>query len=136
MATAMKGIIALWSGTEATIPFGWAMCNGLNGTPDLRDKFIIGAGPAKPPGTTGGASSHTHVFSGTPAGHTHVFTPTSHAHDLISGYNIAAGGDIYHVTSTSLAPGTNASTNVTPAGTIPVGATVPPYYALCYIMHI
>lgn len=33
----------MWSGSVATIPAGWAFCNGSNGTPDLRDRFIVGA---------------------------------------------------------------------------------------------
>lgn len=38
-----SGVIALWKGSIATIPAGWLLCNGANGTPDLRDKFIVGA---------------------------------------------------------------------------------------------
>lgn len=40
----MKGIVCLWSGAIVDIPAGWQLCDGTNGTPDLRDKFIIGAG--------------------------------------------------------------------------------------------
>lgn len=46
------GGIILWSGTIASIPAGWALCNGANGTPDLTDKFIISvASSAENPGT-------------------------------------------------------------------------------------
>ena len=46
------GGIILWSGTIASIPVGWALCNGANGTPDLTDKFIISvASSAENPGT-------------------------------------------------------------------------------------
>jgi hypothetical protein len=38
------GVIVMWSGTIANIPTGWALCNGSNGTPDLRSRFIVGAG--------------------------------------------------------------------------------------------
>ncbi len=38
-----SGVIVLWSGTVATIPAGWALCNGTLGTPDLRDRFVVGA---------------------------------------------------------------------------------------------
>jgi len=38
-----KGVIVMWSGTVATIPSGWALCDGNNGTPDLRDRFVVGA---------------------------------------------------------------------------------------------
>jgi hypothetical protein len=41
------GMIAMWAGTEAQIPTGWALCNGLLGTPDLRDRFIIGSDDGK-----------------------------------------------------------------------------------------
>jgi len=37
------GGIIMWSGTIATIPTGWALCDGTSGTPDLRDKFVVGA---------------------------------------------------------------------------------------------
>jgi hypothetical protein len=50
------GIIALWSGTVAAIPSGWALCDGANGTPDLRDRFIVGADAASA-GTSGGTAS-------------------------------------------------------------------------------
>ena len=35
------GIISMWSGSIAKIPAGWALCDGSNGTPDLRDRFIV-----------------------------------------------------------------------------------------------
>jgi hypothetical protein len=38
-----KGVIVMWSGTITNIPSGWALCDGTNGTPDLRDRFIVGA---------------------------------------------------------------------------------------------
>jgi microcystin-dependent protein len=53
-----SGLISMWSGSIATIPKGWVLCNGSNGTPDLRDKFIIGAGN-KTPGQTGGEENVT-----------------------------------------------------------------------------
>ena len=55
-----SGAILLWAGTLANIPNGWALCDGTNGTPDLRDKFVKGAAAAANPGTTGGATTHTH----------------------------------------------------------------------------
>ena len=54
------GIIALWHGLLAAIPTGWILCDGLNGTPDLRDRFIKGAAPGAEPGDTGGSATHTH----------------------------------------------------------------------------
>ena len=34
----------LWSGSTSSVPSGWALCNGSNGTPNLRDRFVVGAG--------------------------------------------------------------------------------------------
>lgn len=48
-----RGTIVAWSGSKNTIPAGWALCEGLNGTPDLRDRFIVGAGGGYAPGITG-----------------------------------------------------------------------------------
>lgn len=46
----MKCIIVIWSGAVVDIPAGWALCDGNNGTPDLRDKLVIGAGGSLNPG--------------------------------------------------------------------------------------
>ena len=94
MANAIPvGGIIMWSGSVATIPASWALCNGSNGTPDLRDKFIVGAGSTYTPAATGGATTvtlleanlpaHTHAFTGTTAaggGHTHTATDSGHTH--------------------------------------------------------
>ena len=80
------GIIMLWSGSSASIPTGWTLCNGSNGTPDLRDNFVIGAGTTYAVNATGGSKdlvvpSHTHSASATStftgaalAAHSHTFT--------------------------------------------------------------
>lgn len=51
------GVITMWSGSVDTIPDGWALCNGENGTPDLRNRFIVGAGDSYSVGNTGGVES-------------------------------------------------------------------------------
>lgn len=48
-----RGIIC-WAGNVNEIPVGWHLCDGTYGTPDLRDKFIIGAGKTYSPNETGG----------------------------------------------------------------------------------
>ena len=58
-----RGVIVMWSGTLASIPSGWALCNGSNGTPDLRDRFVYGASANENPGAKGGSDSHTHGLS-------------------------------------------------------------------------
>lgn len=54
------GGIVLWSGSIASIPAGWSLCNGTNGTPDLRERFVLGAGTTAV-GATGGTTSHGHA---------------------------------------------------------------------------
>ena len=90
------GGIVMWSGTLATIPTGWALCDGTTqnsvSTPDLRAKFVMGASAATNPGSTGGANSltlveanlpsHTHGAGTIGDGHTHSFSGTNtHDHD-------------------------------------------------------
>lgn len=53
------GLICLWSGVADALPAGWALCNGSNGTPDLRGRFLVGAGGSYAVGDTGGAASET-----------------------------------------------------------------------------
>ncbi len=54
-----SGGIVLWSGVTTNIPSGWVLCDGQNSTPDLRDKFVIGAGGSYNPSATGGAETVT-----------------------------------------------------------------------------
>ena len=44
----------MWSGSIGAIPVGYYLCNGSNGTPDLRDRFVVGAGNTYAVGNTGG----------------------------------------------------------------------------------
>lgn len=87
------GLIAMWSGAINAVPAGWALCNGSNGTPDLRDRFVVGAGSTYAVGNTGGANSvtlteaqlpsHTHVITGSTASsgsHTHSISDPGHTH--------------------------------------------------------
>ena len=54
-----SGAIMLWSGSIASIPSGWLLCNGSSGTPDLRDRFVVGAGTTYAVNATGGAANVT-----------------------------------------------------------------------------
>jgi len=67
----MRGVIVMWSGLLSQIPEGWVLCNGQNGTPDLRDKFIVGAGREYTIGNTGGAKEVTLTASQLPS-HNHT----------------------------------------------------------------
>lgn len=82
------GTICIWSGSEASIPAGWYLCNGLNGTPDLRNRFVIAVGDDHAYGTTGGAS-HKILSAASIAVGTHAITANelpSHYHSYIDDY--------------------------------------------------
>jgi hypothetical protein len=86
------GIIVLWSGATTSVPKGWALCDGTNGTPNLRDKFVVGAGSTYAVAATGGSNAaHTHSIpsltadvsgsgtSGAGSSHDHTVTVSDHA---------------------------------------------------------
>jgi hypothetical protein len=88
-----SGLVAIWSGSPANIPAGWVLCDGNNGTPDLRDRFVVGAAGSYGVGSTGGATNHTHsVAMGGNAtdaagAHTHTLSgstdaETGHTHSV------------------------------------------------------
>ena len=68
-----SGVIVMWSGSLAEIPGGWTLCDGTKGTPDLRDRFVMGVGASKYSGTTGGSYTHSHRMDG----HSHRIAPPS-----------------------------------------------------------
>lgn len=97
-----SGFIGMWSGVTA--PTGWYLCDGTNGTPDLRNRFIVGAGTSYAIGATGGADtvtlsesqipSHTHSISATSSGagaHNHSITISDPGH----GHTYGRAGGIY-----------------------------------------
>lgn len=149
IGAALSGVIVMWSGTIASIPSGWVLCNGSNSTPDLRNRFIIGAhsdtaGVAYTTITgsntqTGGSKdatnvSHTHTATVTDPGHSHTQGGT--ALNITSG-NYAAGGPStqipYNSTSTATAT-TGITVSNSTEGSSGTNANLPTYYALAYIM--
>jgi hypothetical protein len=142
IATTPPGIptggIILWSGSVGAIPTGWALCNGSNGTPDLRSRFVIGAGSAYSVNGTGGSADSvvvSHSHSMTDPGHSHTFkSPTGVAlNGSYGGISVFAKG----INPNNIADNINLATTgitVNSAGQSGVGANLPPYYALAYIM--
>jgi len=63
--TVPTGGIIMWSGSIGSIPAGYVLCNGSNGTPDLRDKFVVGSGNTYAVGNTGGFTSNVAGSGGT-----------------------------------------------------------------------
>jgi hypothetical protein len=156
------GFIGMWSGSIVGIPTGWYLCDGTNGTPDLRDRFIVGAGTSYAPGDTGGSETAQLTTDELPA-HTHSGTTSSngsHLHLIANADVVTAGQDLTN--SNYLADngniGTSSSYNLGGSATTPtVGNTTnngahvhtfttsstgagsefdirPKYYALAYIM--
>ena len=141
-ATIPAGLISLWSGSIGYIPTGWYLCDGTNGTPDLRDRFIVGAGTTYAVTATGGSTdsvvvSHNHTATSTSVvtdpGHTHT---TGQAFSGGGGNGATTGGTgLTTITGTSTTGITVATTTTnTAAGVSGVNANLPPYYALAYVM--
>jgi len=131
-----SGGIIIWSGSSASIPTGWLLCDGTNSTPDLRNRFVVGATSTYAVGATGGSAdaivvSHTHTATVTDPTHTHTYSSS------VATVGVAGGGNNVGVSGTTLT--TNAaSTGITVSnsttGSSGTNANLPPYYALCYIM--
>lgn len=146
------GSIIMWSGT--TIPTGWALCDGTPPTPNLRDKFIVGAGSTKYPiGMTGGEEthvlsqnempSHTHIQNA----HSHGVNDPSHRHTTGSDGAVAssaigfAGANKISRTALTDAAATGVTINGFTAVNQNTGLNAahenrPPFYALAFIMKI
>lgn len=107
-----RGLIIIWSGAIVDIPAGWVLCDGNNGTPDLRDRFIVGAGDTYAVDDTGGAVNHNHAFTG-----------DGHTHDVAAGTDIASGDEYVDTSDPETAVGTTDNTDGRP-----------PYYALAFVM--
>ncbi len=140
------GGIIMWSGTIAAISSltGWALCNGSNGTPDLRNRFIVGAhsgvgigtsaiagpgittntatNPDYTPGNVGGETSHQLTIEEL-ASHTHTFV---NAPGIVTRSEGGNGSSIFSNPFT----GTTSST-----GSSNFHENRPPYYALAFIMR-
>jgi len=140
-----SGMIVLWSGSTGSIPSGWVLCNGSNSTPDLRNRFVVGAGDTYSVDATGGSAnatlvSHTHTASSsvTDPGHFHNVLPR------LSGAFSNTGAFIQTATTAqsqtgvgntdTKTTGISVSTSLSTAGSSATNANLPPYYALAYIM--
>ncbi|MCJ8269476.1 MAG: phage tail protein, partial [Psychrosphaera sp.] len=77
-----NGIIVMWSGDDALVPDGWAICDGRFGTPDLQDRFILACPSGDDPGTQGGSHSYSLSDKQLPT-HTHAVNDGEHSHDII-----------------------------------------------------
>lgn len=153
-----KGTILPWYGNLSQLPKGYAVCNGKNGTPDLRDKFLVGAGSTYNLGATGGAAevkliadqnvSHYHRFGRHTGNNTGYFLTSAGSFQLAplaswmrAGKWNGSGGGGYN--GWDGGSGTNFSTGQNLVTSLAIGTDAsnphenrPPYYALYYIMKL
>ena len=123
------GVIVMWSGAATNVPPGWCLCDGGNGTPDLRDRFVVGAGRAYGVNATGGSSNVVLTVSNLPPHH-HSYSFKTY--DLAAAwknqrnfFSVDHGGD-----------NTMRSRDTADTGDGVPHENRPPYYALCYIMKL
>jgi hypothetical protein len=141
------GTIVMWSGDVEEIPEPWALCDGQNGTPDLRDKFIVGAGGKYAtreeggqeqvelavdhlpehthPTSMGNAGKHTHSFAGSDGGWAFPIARRGDSRDKAQGsIKTSEAGGHTHTVQTTAVGGNQGHENR------------PPFYALCYIIKL
>jgi hypothetical protein len=136
------GVITMWSGTIATIPSGWLLCDGTNSTPDLRNRFIVGAYS-----DTAGVAYTTITGANTQIGgskdaivvsHTHTATVTDPGHfhtgAVVSGSAASGGGPLAAANSNTGTATTGISVANSTTGSSGTNANLVPYFALAYIM--
>lgn len=124
------GCIMIWSGSEDTIPEGWAPCDGQNGRPDLRDKFVLGAGESHAVDTEGGEEEHTLTVDEMPS-HYH---PIHYNRERFSKYYDTISNTGFVVDTIS--PGSGVGSSVNDAGGSQPHNNMPPFITKIYIIKI
>lgn len=146
----LAGMIMMWTGSVA--PSGWAICDGSNGTPDLRGRFVVGAGHGaglsnRPANQTGGAESVALSVAQLPS-HTHGINDPGHFHTWNASRQMAGVDD--HNNGSEFSRGDNAASDPVHKNTDSKGTGIsiqntgnghahenmPPFYALAYIMKL
>ena len=138
----VTGMIILWYGNTGNIPGGWVLCDGQNSTPDLRDRFVIGAGNNFTAGNTGGNNSLTLTEANLPS-HRHFVVSNSLGGQNRTNSNVSANNQVrkgtgagnlyesYNLASTGSDAAAGRSSAV---GSGTAFDNKPYYHALCYIM--
>ena len=144
-----SGVIMLWSGAANAIPTGYVLCDGNNNTPNLIDRFVVGASnstgdntypglsPNATPGGSANATLPTHTHYTVQSGTRSTGNFSSSAQDLSSSNYIveevtSSGYTTYDLKGNALSAANVGKTSS--AGNSSTNANLPPYYALCYIM--
>lgn len=134
------GSIVLYHGLISALPETWAVCDGTNGTPDLRDRFVIGAGNNYAVGNVGGVAEHDHTIPNTGAGrgHDHSFSGSitsfgTQTRWLLYDVQTVSSWDHYHSISGTTGGSSDHSHGVPDAN---INSNLPPFKALYYIMRV
>jgi microcystin-dependent protein len=136
-----QGTIQIWSGSIASIPSGWGICDGLGGRPDLLDKFVKGVATAvTEPGAVGGLASVT-ITSSQIASHNHTSSPYVHTHTVAGGTGDSNGGARYTNTgdqddSQNTVSRVPPGQNLIATGSNGAHENLPPFYVLAYIIKL
>ena len=138
----VTGMIILWYGDTSNVPTGFVLCDGSNSTPDLRDRFVIGAGNNFSAGSTGGNNSLTLTEANLPS-HRHFVVSNDLGGQNRTNSNVSANNQVRKGTSASnLFEGYNLASTGSDAvsgrsSAVGSGTPIdnkPAYHALCYIM--
>jgi hypothetical protein len=132
------GIVA-FAKPAAQIPTGWVVCDGTNGTPDLRGAFIYGAADDTDLLDTGGTLTHTHTNPNTNSAGSHTHSaggktggPSGQASAASGAANVASAGHTHNISFTTASGGTHTHT----VGDTAAASTLPPYVKLYFIMYM
>ncbi len=121
------GTIVIWSGAAENVPNGWALCDGQDGRPDLRDRFVLGTGDKHAVGETGGSESIRLTLDQLP----------NHSHTIHVG-TASGSASFQHIKASSGSTPTYNGSGIPSAytgGSAP-HPNIPPYYTLAYIMKL
>jgi len=119
----------MWSGSVSAVPSGWQLCNGQSGTPDLRNRFVVGAGGTYAVGATGGADQVTLSVEQIPA-HAHGYS------DKYTDGNRVSGSHAWDATTGENPNYTSDSKNTNVTGRGQAHENRPPYYAIALICRL
>jgi hypothetical protein len=143
------GGIIMWSGTIASIPSNWRLCNGQNNTPDLRNRFVIGAivdsGSTAATNITGANTQTGGTKDAVVVAHSHTVSETSRGRKVITAFlgpnggnfgTLSTQGSDTYQTDHQTADDHTHSVTVISEGVSGINENLPPYYALAFIMRV
>lgn len=128
-----SGFIGMWHGTE--VPDGWALCDGSNGTPDLRGRFVLGESDDHAMGDTGGSEKVTLTVAQMPEHNHNERIPVDNTVRFL--YENGSSHNNYTLQSSAVVKTSGSSVVSTAnAGSSNPHSNMPPYYVLAYIMKL